>query len=123
MSDPRGALEALDRAEAITSRDPRIDELRARIYLYLGNLARARRALVEGTERNPLLYTPWLRLADFDEFALNRPGAAIPNLRRALVLHRFHGNGQLENRIEQARKKVRFQRRDRERARAAAEGR
>jgi hypothetical protein len=122
VRDPQGALEALDRAESITSRDPRIDELRARIYLYLGNLARARRSLVEGTQRNPLLYTPWLRLADFDEFALNRPGAAIPSLRRALVLHRFHGNGQLQNRIKQAQKKVFFQRRDRERARAAAQG-
>ena len=123
VRDPRGALEALDRAEAINSRDARVDELRARIYLYLGNLPRARRALVEGTRRNPLLYTVWLRLADFDEFALNRPGAAIPSLRRALRLHRLHGNGQLQNRIRQAQKKVRFQQRDRERARAAAAGR
>ncbi len=123
VRDPQGALEALDRAEQIASRDPRVDELRARIYLYLGNVARARRELVEGTRRNPLLYTTWLRLADFDEFALNKPGAAIPNLRRALELHRFHGNGQLQNRIRQARKKVRFQQRDRERARAAAQGR
>jgi tetratricopeptide (TPR) repeat protein len=123
VRDPQGAFDALDRAEGINSRDPRIDELRARVFLSLGNFTRARQSLVEGTRRNPLLYTPWLRLADFDEFALDKPARAIPNLQRALRLHRFHGNGQLANRIKQARKKVFFQRRDRERARAAAQGR
>jgi tetratricopeptide (TPR) repeat protein len=123
VRDPQGALDALDRAEGINSRDPRIAELRARVYLSLGNLTRARQALVEGTRRNPLLYLTWIRLADFDEFGLNQPARAIPSLRRALRLHRFSGNGRLANRIKQARKKVFFQQRDRERARAAAQGR
>jgi O-antigen ligase len=87
VADPSLARAQIDRAEWLESRDPRIDELRARISYGLGDNRRARRELAEGTRRNPLYFVAWERLGSFEERVLNRPRAAHAALSRALELH------------------------------------
>lgn len=104
IDDPTAARRQLDRAEALNPHDPRIYEIRARVSYALGQSKRARAELVEAVDATPLLYQPWIRLADFDQYVLDDPAAAAPSLREALRLHRDHGGrGELQERLAEIR--------------------
>jgi hypothetical protein len=88
VSDVQAARDRIDRAEDLYPFDPRIDELRARIWIGAQDFDRARAELAEGVRRNPLYYLPHRRLADYVDYVLDDERRSLQIMRRALDLHR-----------------------------------